>query len=1163
MVIKINITKHTIFVILGLYSSLFALSIDTTIVGDGTPGPYSLGRYFVDTSSITVSFADTGLGNVPPFVYVEKANGLLFSEPLDSGVILNLSYTTDFYGLQKIYSLFEKRLIDLNDTTLHLRKPDPSYRSPFADEDITLSGFKSVGVSFGSQGRLNLEQALEVRIFGKINENTELSANLSDQTTSLEGDTREIGEIDRMYVALENPKYSIVAGDQFVQMPPGGLIDGNKKIKGLSAAFTGEKLQAAVYGAVSGGKYTVQTIKGRLGFQGPYYLTGEGEADIINPILGTVKVIVDGKKLAEGEDKDFVVEYAIGTITFTPTFPIDDNSIIQVYYEYKSFDYQRAFLGSDVGVISPDSALSVRGAAWYETDNKRHPIELDLDDITVNSLKKSGDKAPLVPNGRRVHPNDVSTKDAVYRLYKIKNDTVSLDSFYVYTPFNSANPLDNKDFYQVWFDKVSYGSGDYIQFTDTTDPLIIVSIDSTQLLLLNQTLNKSDPRGPAYYYVGPGKGNYTSLSPAPAPRRTVKGEVTALYNPQDWFSLSVDFAGEEEDKNLFSKRDDKDNTASASQSAFRIGRNVFDQRCLWLSGRHSFSSKRFSREVLTQYERRGTWDREHSPVSGNEIHAWQVTSGSTILPKVSADISYGQYISNREILTQRIGYSTLLSPWKHLSVDYSGMFLNHLDSSDTERLLRDTVSAMFDFKHLNYGFRIDDEWQQHASEANRGKIGSGLDILVKPISLTESVYYSQERKGGRTIFLPLESASRDTGSVFLWKQGITLSPISTWKFSGSSSYHLQKRSYGSSPEESKQSMLLVSVSNDIASVKSGFSTHQDYRLSSERASMYVQVPVYLGEGRGTHSYDTSLNEYIPDRLGDYIIQEREVFNSAGTENIRKTAFQGNWFFKPHSKKIKGILSDISWNGSFLIDEHIRRDSALVARDDFPVTTWIPGYSSLAGKNDTLITFSDIFYRQDIDWRPRFTKGLHGNFSIRPFLRKVRNLDETGIEISTLLDKKWEKWKIKGEGRIHTLNRRNKWGLYTTEMKDRFFGAEQRYYIVSAFSVFANETVGSAERFERERHSGPYFRVQPGLSLRLIGKGWAELSYTWSYVNIDGQIEYPMAQGFAKGTSHVIDFLIDINAGDHFTISGNYRGDYNEGNYKKWLHVVSMEVKAFL
>ena len=139
MVIKKNIIKSAIIILLSAYYSLHALTIDTTLIGDGTPGPYPLGRYFVDTSSISVSFADTALGNVPPFVYIEKVNGLLFSEPLDSGIILKLHYSTNFYGLQKTYSLYERHIIDLKDTTLQLKKSDPAYRSPFADENINIS----------------------------------------------------------------------------------------------------------------------------------------------------------------------------------------------------------------------------------------------------------------------------------------------------------------------------------------------------------------------------------------------------------------------------------------------------------------------------------------------------------------------------------------------------------------------------------------------------------------------------------------------------------------------------------------------------------------------------------------------------------------------------------------------------------------------------------------------------------------------------------------------------------------------------------------------------------------------------------------------------------------------------------------------------------------
>ncbi|MGD9201621.1 MAG: hypothetical protein PVI26_08675, partial [Chitinispirillia bacterium] len=339
-----------------LLTPVNALTIDTTLVGKNSPGPYILGLHFVDTSSIVITYRDSTFGTIPPYTYLDDVNGILFSESIDSGVVLLLRYSTNFHGLRKIYSLYEKRTIDPKDTTNRKRIDQFETSYTFPDENINISGYKSVGISLGNQGQMNLEQALEVRVFGKINENTELSANLSDQETSLQGDTREIGEIDKMFVTLMNPKYSVTVGDMFISMPEGGLIEGHKKIKGISSTYTGKQLQTSFASAISGGKFTVQNIRGQLGFQGPYYLTGNGEADLITPISGTIRVVVNGKTLQEGENGDYIVNYDIASILFTPSFPITNNSIIQVYYEYKAFDYQRLFLSSHFGTVSKDSS---------------------------------------------------------------------------------------------------------------------------------------------------------------------------------------------------------------------------------------------------------------------------------------------------------------------------------------------------------------------------------------------------------------------------------------------------------------------------------------------------------------------------------------------------------------------------------------------------------------------------------------------------------------------------------------------------------------------------------------------------------------------------------------------------------------------------------------
>ncbi len=1138
---------------------LSALSIDTTIIGNGTPGPYPLGWHFVDTASIGVSYVDTTKGIVPPYAYVEKTNGLLFSQPIDSGTILSVHYETYFTGLQKNYSLYERTYLDLRDSTITQRSNEKKLPSVFREENLDISGYKSVGVSFGSQGQMNLEQALEVSIFGKIRDNITLSANLSDQGTSLEGDTREIGEIDRMFVSLDHPRYSITAGDQYVSLFDQGLLQGQKKIKGLSALYRGAKLTTGAYGAISGGKYTVQNIRGRLGFQGPYYLTGQGEADIINPIRGTIKVLVDGKELSEGEQADYIVDYDIASIRFMPTFPISDNSFIQVSYEYKAFDYQRVFLGSQVGFANQDSTFLTKGILWYEADNKEHPIELDFDEVTLQSLKASGDSTPLIPNGRLIHPNDVYTKNAQYRLYKKAFEISVVDTFFVYTPYNSANPQDNKGYYHVWFNQVLAGTGDYVEFT--LDNVSLLSLlDSTQIARLDTANYRNDPRGPVYIYLGPGRGNYSCLSSAPAPKRLIGGEVQTRFQPREWLSLSVDVAGEEEDKNLFSDRDDDDNTASATRSTFSLGNNITDRKSLWILGEHLFSSKRFSRELLSAFDRKTLWNREFTPTLGRQLNLWKVSGGGTFIPGFSVQGRYGQFILQDSLLTQRIAYGSSFSPGNKLSLVYQGQFIQHFDSLDVDRYRSDKVEAQINAKHLSYNVKMLDEWQRRLNGVNSGNIGGGLDVKFNPLSLIQSLFYSQYRKGGNSIFLPSAAESRDTGDILIWKQELNHSPVTGWTVSGTSTFQqLRKKNLANKYNRTK--VLLVNLKNEVNSAKTGFSTHQQYRLNSERASSYERIYQYVGRGLGTHSYIDSLGDFRPDpQQGTHIATEKEIFNSDGTINVRKSTIEGSWYFKPQSEKITGMLAEVSWQGTFFIDEHIKLDSATLAKDAIPSNTWIPGYSSLTDKNDSLVSFADISYKQDITWRPKLVKEMLVNFNIRPFLRRIRRYNEGGYTYTGTIKKGWKKWKIGVDGSVNLLKRLDKFSEDSTTIRDRVITLKQRFFIIPALSLFTHETIGGSER---GKDHGPYYRLQPGMTFRLPGKGWAELSYTWSQVDISGQIEYPMAQGFLSGTSQVIDCIIDIAVGDHFSINGNYRGDYNPKVNKKMQHLVSLEVKAFL
>lgn len=1161
------------YFILLLFSTItitYSLPIDTIIIGNGSPGPYTLGWHFVDSSSISVVFTDTICGNIPAYIYIEKVNGLFFSEPIDTGVSLSVHYKTEFYGLKKNYSLYEKRMINPHDSSFQNNLYTPSKRPSFVQDNMNITGFKSISVSFGNMGQLNLEQALEITIAGNINKNTTLTANLSDQGTSLQGDTREIGELDRMFIAMENPRFSVIAGDQYVEIPTGRLIQGHKKLKGLSAGYRGKQFNTTVYGAISGGKNTVQTITGHLGFQGPYYLTGNGEADIITPIEKTIQVFVDGEELKR--ELDYTVNLDVAAITFTEQFTIVENALIQIHYEYKSFDYQRSFLGSNMGFNSQDSSLVIDGDFWFESDNKNNPIDINLDKESIEGLSQSGDKTPLVSSGREIppYPVNLAEQNVINRLYKKHPLNSARDGFrYIYTPY-TGNASSNKGYYNVWFTEVTKNSGSYLKYSKSLknqlDKLSINDIKNTYPVHLAQLLSDSlyrrvldstidHPPGAVFLYMGEKMGNYTDLVEESAPIRTMAGEVTMIYNPRKWLSLSVNIAAEEEDENLFSDKNDNDNLASATRSSFVIGKNETSKRSLWMKGSHRYSSMRFSREVLPLFESIGLWNRSNPQSGTNSLNVWQVAAGGTLFPDLSSALSYGQFVSNDSLLTHRIGYKTSIAPWKNISIDYSGMFINHFDNKSIHRVHKDSILTRFDNSLFSCGLHYDDEWQKHHININRGKIGCGLNFLFKPLSFSESFYFAQNRKGGTSIFAPSSQGSIDTGSTFIWDQKINHSPRKGWTFSGNSSFHLNTKKQTGIPDN-KKSVLLANILNSVSSVKTGFSTTQKYKLSSEKTSIFIGVYVPVDSGKGDFIYNETTHIYEPKKGGNFLyFGERELFDTLGTGYNRKSTSQIDWYFRNHSKKLKRILRDLSWKGSLYIEEHIDKNKSHSLR------SWVPGYNSLSGHEDSSVTYGNIFYRQDIDWRPDFTMGLHANIFIRPYLRKTNSNDDQGFELGISIDKRWKRFSIGLTGNSHSLDRNTKHQKDIVSINDRHIKLKQRFYFIPAFSIFMDEHAGKAYR---DSTNGPYYRLKPGITLRLPGKGWGELSYTWSQVDIYTQIEHPMAQGFGSGISHVIDLILDINAGEHFTIGGTYRGEYNNKQANdKMMHMISLEVKAFL
>jgi len=77
-----------------------------------------------------------------------------------------------------------------------------------------------------------------------------------------------------VYIALTNPHFGVVLGDQYLSWIPGGMLPWIKNQRDFHACLCGRGTITA-FGAISSGKFSSQLIRGRQGMQGPYQLLGQ------------------------------------------------------------------------------------------------------------------------------------------------------------------------------------------------------------------------------------------------------------------------------------------------------------------------------------------------------------------------------------------------------------------------------------------------------------------------------------------------------------------------------------------------------------------------------------------------------------------------------------------------------------------------------------------------------------------------------------------------------------------------------------------------------------------------------------------------------------------------------------------------------------------------
>lgn len=418
------------------------------------------------------------------------------------------------------------------------------------------------GVSFGNRQNLFVNSSLNLQMDGKLDDNLFISAVITDQNVPYqpEGNTQQIRDFDNVFIKLYNDDFDVTAGDIVLSQPDdaGYFLKYYKNIQGFQASVrtNGDwQTESRVSGALSKGKFNSALIPAIDGLSGPYRLRGPNGERFIIILANSEKVFLDGKQLQRGFDRDYVIDYNLGEITFNNHIVITQFSIIRVDYEYAEQFYSRSNLSAYQSVSKDNVRLFAN--VYREKDNPNANLGFVLDDNDLNLLRSIGDDTEQA---------FITGYDSVAftegRVLYEQVDTLDLDgniqTIFVYSTDRNA------ELFSPSFSEVGAGNGNYILQNSSTNGRVFEWVS---------------PQG------GQRQGNYEPGAFIPLPNQRQMITLGGAVEITDYETISGEVAISNRDNNLYSDIQDDDNKSRAYHASITTkNRPSFLEGYTWEGG---------------------------------------------------------------------------------------------------------------------------------------------------------------------------------------------------------------------------------------------------------------------------------------------------------------------------------------------------------------------------------------------------------------------------------------------------------------------------------------------------------------------------------------------------------------------------------------------------
>jgi hypothetical protein len=396
--------------------------------------------------------------------------------------------------------------------------------------DLNVRGSKSVHVASGNRRELTVDQNLRLSMEGQLTRDIAVRALLTDDNLPVvpEGNTEELQDIDNVLVELTAPRWRATLGD-FLGLRQ-GTVYGNyrRKLQGFSVLATPGPGFVEVLAGSPRGRYRTIEIRGQETNQGPYFLGGGSSSASLFIVAGSERVTLDGTTVTRGEDRDYVIDYVRGTVTFTYRRLITAQSLILVEYEEGEGPYARSTLGGGGGVrgrlLGAPATLGVRMVRERDDAGRLRTGELAPEDEAVLAAAGDDPGAALASGATQVAAGagDYRQEGQIF-VYDVAGD------------------------WTVSFAYLGPGLGDY-------------DLD---------TLTEGGAR--VFAYRGPGLGSYVPGRLLPLPQSHSLATVAVTVGDSLAAGVDVEWNLSRRDLNVLSPLGDGDNSGEAGRVRLRTG----------------------------------------------------------------------------------------------------------------------------------------------------------------------------------------------------------------------------------------------------------------------------------------------------------------------------------------------------------------------------------------------------------------------------------------------------------------------------------------------------------------------------------------------------------------------------------------------------------------